>query len=51
MRLQDQYKSETDNKAMYRKDGSDYHTSGYVHWLEELIDVLRIEIGELKGGE
>jgi len=34
MKLTELYKSETGEKAIYRKDSSDYHTLKYVRWLE-----------------
>jgi len=34
MKLTELYESETGEKAIYRKGGSDYHTLRYVRWLE-----------------
>ena len=38
MKLTDIYKNETGFTAIYRKDGSDYHTLRYVRWLEHKIE-------------
>lgn len=35
---QHRYELETGQKAMYRKDGADYHTLRYVRWLEKVIN-------------
>jgi hypothetical protein len=34
MTMQEQYESKTGERALYRKDGADYHTLRYVRWLE-----------------
>jgi len=36
MKLTELYESETGEKAIYRKDSSDYHTLKYVRWLENI---------------
>ena len=45
MNLREQYEAETGERAMYRKDGADYHTLRYVRWLEAryvaLVELLR----------
>jgi len=34
MTMHEQYESKTGERALYRKDGADYHTLRYVRWLE-----------------
>ena len=34
MTIQEQYEVKTRERALYRKDGADYHTLRYVRWLE-----------------
>jgi len=38
--LAERYEKETGEKAIYRKDGADYHTLRYVEWLEGMIDEI-----------
>jgi hypothetical protein len=38
------YEAETGEKALYRKEGSDYHTLRYVRWLEAENAALREKV-------
>jgi len=41
--LREQFEKETQNQAIYRKFGIDYHTLKYVKWLESQLTELKAE--------
>ena len=44
LKSEKQYESETGEKALYRKNGADYHTLRYVKWIQAREDVLEAEV-------
>ena len=46
MGLAEQYNNETGEKALYRRNGADYHTLKYVRWLENKIEIEKCEYFE-----
>lgn len=48
MSIQQKYEEETGQKAMYRKDSSDYHTLKYVEFLENTIERRQDEVDQIR---
>ena len=38
--IQKEYEAEQEVKAIYRKNGADFHTLEYVRWLESYVAIL-----------